>query len=231
MKMFPIGPDSPDKTAWWMVDLGDNRAIYSISIKFKDYREYEGLEMRQRGRFAGFSLYISDNPMKEDGVLCYKNTLPLPPLDFNTTCIGHGRYVIYYNERLDGVTYPLGYESSSLIELCEVNVQGCSKGVYGINCDIPCPINCQDQKCYIINGTCLGCSSEYAGKMCKDECAWGWYGAGCKRQCMGHCRGNITCNHVTGNCDGGCLAGWTGKECKQRKYNIISFTKPFKKGK
>ncbi|XP_062567724.1 platelet endothelial aggregation receptor 1-like [Saccostrea cucullata] len=206
------------KTVWWMIDLGDIHSIYSISIIFKDFKDSGDYEMRQRGRFAGFSLFISNSSSREDGLLCYKNTLPLPPLEFNTTCIGYGRYVIYYNERLDGVTYPEGYQILNVYtNLCEVKVQGCSKtGVYGENCSLPCPANCQDKRCNIVNGTCLGCLPGYMGEMCQEECSFGWHGKECTRQCMGHCRGNITCNHVTGNCHEGCAAGWMGNQCDER---------------
>lgn len=30
------------------------------------------------------------------------------------------------------------------------------------------------------------------------------------QQCVGHCRDGTTCSHVTGQCDRGCDAGWTG---------------------
>lgn len=65
---------------------------------------------RQRGRFAGFSLYVSNTGVIQDSTLCYKNGPKLPPLNFTTTCTKHGRYVIYYNERLNEVRYPEGYE-------------------------------------------------------------------------------------------------------------------------
>lgn len=49
----------------------------------------------------------------------------LPPLNFTTTCTEHGRYVVFYNERLDRMTYPSGYEIDNVVtELCEVIVQG-----------------------------------------------------------------------------------------------------------
>lgn len=61
-------------------------------------------------------------------VLCYKDGTALPPLDFNTNCITNGRYVIFYNERKDGITYPVGYETQSVYsELCEVYVLGMLK--------------------------------------------------------------------------------------------------------
>lgn len=83
------------------------------------------VESRQRGRFAGFSLYVSNTDDIQGSTLCYKNGPQLPPLKFTTTCPKYGRYVIFYNERLDGVAYPKEYEVQSIAtELCEVIVKG-----------------------------------------------------------------------------------------------------------
>lgn len=40
-----------------------------------------------------------------------------------------------------------------------------------------------------------------------------WYGVNCSQRCAGHCKDNDTCNHVTGQCDRGCDAGWTQSDC------------------
>lgn len=81
--------------------------------------------MRQRGRFAGFSLFVSKTGDIQGATLCYKNGSQLPPLNFTSICTESGRYVIFYNERLDGVTYPDEYEVINVYtELCEVTVQG-----------------------------------------------------------------------------------------------------------
>ena len=82
--------------------------------------------MRQRGRFAGFRIYASITGEINGSALCYEDVLQLPPLNFTTTCTATGRYVIYYNDRLDGVSYPEGYEVSNGFptELCEVIVKG-----------------------------------------------------------------------------------------------------------
>lgn len=86
---------------------------------------YLSTEMRQRGRFAGFSLYVTDTDDIRDWTQCYKDGPQLPPLNFKTTCAKFARYVIFYNERLDKITYPIGYEVDNVpIELCEVAVQG-----------------------------------------------------------------------------------------------------------
>ena len=82
-------------------------------------------EKRQQGRFAGFSLLVSNTATMENSSLCYKDGSQLPALNFTTTCISSGRYITLYNERLIGVTYPNGYANGSIYtELCEVIVRG-----------------------------------------------------------------------------------------------------------
>ncbi|XP_062599879.1 multiple epidermal growth factor-like domains protein 10 [Saccostrea cucullata] len=212
-----IGPNSLYKKVWWYVDLEDIYSVYDITIQFVDYGK--AYKDRQRGRFAGFSLYLSNTSRKEDGVLCYKDGPQLPPLYFKTRCIGHGSHVIFYNERLDGTVYPQGYESLIFTELCEVIVRGCAyQGTYGEACERNCPEHCQQNKCDILNGTCLGCVPGWMGKYCRTPCASGSYGLECKHQCAGHCRDDGTCNSVTGNCDKGCASGWTGSLCDECKH-------------
>lgn len=88
------------------------------------------VENKQRGRFAGFSLYVSSNAISstkdiQRSTQCYMNGNELPPLNFSTTCTEYGRYVVFYNERLTGAKYPSGYELDNVItELCEVIVHG-----------------------------------------------------------------------------------------------------------
>ncbi|XP_078330673.1 uncharacterized protein LOC144624647 [Crassostrea virginica] len=214
MRAKPIGVNSPEKTVWWRVDLGGVYNIYSVNILFKNY---VGQEIRQRGRFAGFSLYVSINGSTNNFSLCYKDGPHLPILNLTITCITSGRYVTFYNERLDGTTYPTGYELNLVYtELCEVTVQGCERsGVYGYKCDQQCPTNCKDKVCHIQKGTCFGCKPGWTNTTCNSKCPKGWYGVDCKQQCSGHCRDNTTCNHVTGNCDMGCAAGWRGGDCKK----------------
>lgn len=80
--------------------------------------------MRQKGRFAGFSLYVSNTTDIDSGFLCHRDGPELPELDFKTNCITHGRYIIFYNERRN-IKYPAGYIISSVFtELCEVTVTG-----------------------------------------------------------------------------------------------------------
>ena len=40
MRTDVIGPNSPDETLWWKVDLGGVYNIYSVNILFKNYDGY-----------------------------------------------------------------------------------------------------------------------------------------------------------------------------------------------
>lgn len=211
---YNIGLNSSHKTVRLTVDLGGIFNIYGINIQFKDY---EGYENRQRGRFAGFSLFVSKSGVLQGSTLCYQDGSQLPPLNFTATCSTYGRYVIYYNERLDIVTYPPGYELFAVsTEICEFIVQGCKSGVYGRNCDMPCPFNCAYNTCHIHLGTCYICKPGWTGTICNAKCREGWYGNNCSHQCVGHCRDGTFCNHVTGHCERGCDAGWTGFICEKQ---------------
>lgn len=55
------------------------------------------------------------------------------------------------------------------------------------------------------------------------ECKKRWYGINCSQQCVGNCNDRTPCNHVTGQCDGGCDVGWTGKCCDKRKYFNLTY--------
>lgn len=80
MRTRPIGRNSPDKTVWWKGDLGGVYNIYNINILFNNY---DGYVDRQRGRFAGFSLYVSHTDVStytdiKTSSLCYKDGPLLP---------------------------------------------------------------------------------------------------------------------------------------------------------
>lgn len=88
---------------------------------------------RQKGRMAGFSLYISNSDVKspdaiKKSTLSYMDGPELPPLNLTKMCIEYERYVIFYNERLDEIVYPREYEVTNIFtELCEVVIQGKQK--------------------------------------------------------------------------------------------------------
>lgn len=79
--------------------------------------------------FLGFSLYVSNTTDNYQfyGKLCFKDknfTTSTVPAVFNISCPSHGQYVIYYNERLESVSYPRDYSSYACNRLCEVEVYG-----------------------------------------------------------------------------------------------------------
>lgn len=74
-------------------------------------------------------MYVSNTTDKLQGVLCFKDktfALDTIPSVLTVTCPVHGQYVIYYNERLIGATYPTYYDRYAHNELCEVEVYGSS---------------------------------------------------------------------------------------------------------
>lgn len=77
--------------------------------------------------FLGFSFYVSNTTTRLQGTLCFKDksfSASIIPAMFNTTCILHGQYVIYYNERLNNILYPEDYSQFADSYLCEVEVYG-----------------------------------------------------------------------------------------------------------
>lgn len=61
---------------------------------------------------------------------------------------------------------------------------------------------------------------------CIKECEEGRYGVNCSQRCLGHCKEDASCNHVTGRCDGGCDTGWTGNLCERGCTRACYFTQP-----
>lgn len=56
---------------------------------------------------------------------CVRTDQRYPPWIQIQTVQAHGRYVLFYNERLIGANYPAEYDSSNVItELCEFTVTG-----------------------------------------------------------------------------------------------------------
>ncbi|XP_062600098.1 receptor-type tyrosine-protein phosphatase alpha-like [Saccostrea cucullata] len=99
--------------------------------------------------------------------------------------------------------------------------------MFGSDCSRPCPSNCQEQRCDIVNGSCLGCKPGWTGEFCSQPCKTGFYGVACKDACSWNCASNVTCNNVNGYCGNGCVAGWLGNKCDQAcadgKYGVNCF--------
>ncbi|XP_078329023.1 receptor-type tyrosine-protein phosphatase epsilon-like [Crassostrea virginica] len=202
-------------TAEWRVDLGRVYSIHHIFIQYRTDNFAWDENNDYTSRFLGFSVYISNTTHKENGVLCFKDTnytratIPNPT---DIPCAQHGRYVIYNNDRRNP-PYPVGYDTFAYNELCELEVLGCpTVGFYGDSCSIPCPQNCQEGRCHIITGECLGCLPGYKGPRCTQQCTNNMYGLECSQAC-GNCSNGEQCHHVNGSCINGCDVGVFGDKC------------------
>ena len=84
-------------------------------------------------RVLGFSLYVSNSTNRSEGNLCFKDTFytkETVPMVFSLPCLEHGQYIIFYNERLNGVSYPDEYSTHAFCDLCEVEVYGMYPSFY-----------------------------------------------------------------------------------------------------
>ncbi|XP_061190942.1 multiple epidermal growth factor-like domains protein 11 [Saccostrea echinata] len=207
--------DDGKQTATWRVDLGSIVSISHIKIYHRtDNKPSPTVYVR---RFAGFFLYVSNTTLKEDGHVCFhaiQRVNGTPVEDQTIYCSVQGRYVIFYNERRPDVTYPSYYTPYAYTDLCELEVYGCrDPRYYGDNCDQSCPAACQERRCDVITGDCLGCISGYQGLKCRQVCNEQTYGPQCALSC-GNCRCGYTCHHINGTCLNGCDEGVEGEKCQ-----------------
>lgn len=49
------------------------------------------------------------------------------------------------------------------------------------------------------------------------ECKFGWFGPHCESRCNKNCGVPGRCDWITGQCEGGCQAGWEIPECDKSK--------------
>lgn len=85
---------------------------------------------------------------------------------------------------------------------------GCKQsGVFGTECDIPCPASCKNSTCHILKGTCF-------------DREHGVYGSYCNLLCPANCKEN-RCHKHNGTCFT-CEPGFTGLFCTTSKimYHI-----------
>ncbi|XP_062574210.1 multiple epidermal growth factor-like domains protein 10 isoform X2 [Saccostrea cucullata] len=209
-----ISADNKTTATWW-VNLTSIYSIHHIRIYYRTENNVKTWRNDLTARFLGFYVYISNTTNRLDGHLCFHDTyytrLTIPAIA-SITCALHAQYVIYYNERLENIKYPLGYSRFAHNELCEVEVYGCMTGYYGPNCSLPCPDNCGDGYCHIETGVCFSCKPGYQGYQCENECTSNTYGQDCGLRC-GACLGHKQCNHINGSCPEGCDAGFKGTFC------------------
>ncbi|XP_060078172.1 scavenger receptor class F member 2-like [Ylistrum balloti] len=182
------------KKAWWRVDLGEPRTIQYITIHNRQ---------NAKGRFAGYQLFLSNTTNYQQGIICYKdNSIEVADLQMDPThqCPYVAQYVTIYNHR-DDTNRPSWYDDYAVLELCEVQVFGCTSGKYGNgNCDNTCPQKCFGGNCDAIKGHCFYC---FAGR----------FGDGCDQHCSNNC--SSACEKDSGHCLG-CIPGKRGELCNNR---------------
>ncbi|XP_062612083.1 uncharacterized protein LOC134273881 isoform X1 [Saccostrea cucullata] len=157
--------DGPS-TFW--VNLTSIYSIHDIRIYLRNDNNKLDTPDKLAHRSLGFYIYVSNTTNRSDSYICFhdtnftKSTLPTV---FDISCLIHGQYVIFYNERLPGVKYPEDYSSKAVTDLCEIEVYGCKSGYYGFNCSLSCPYNCS--YCNIESGACLQNIPGYEGPQYK----------------------------------------------------------------
>ncbi|XP_062620194.1 multiple epidermal growth factor-like domains protein 11 [Saccostrea cucullata] len=223
-KQCSISKDNK-KTATWWVDLGRILSINNIVIYYRTDGNTWNASNYYTGRFLGFFIYVSNTTDRHVGHICFHDTYytrsTIPPI-VNISCPIHGRYVIYYNERLPDIHYPSEYSADAYIELCEVEVYGCSMPRrYGPDCSLPCPLNCKEY-CHMQTGICFECKPGKKGAFCEQDCDGRTYGLGCRLLC-GNCFNSKQCHHVNGSCFDGCDAGYKGPLCKTEKLFLAHY--------
>ncbi|XP_052691414.1 uncharacterized protein LOC128169301, partial [Crassostrea angulata] len=162
----------PSTQITWWVNLGKTYTIDHVVIYFRTDNVQWGINNGYTAVFLGFYLYISNTTNRHDGILCHHDTnytRETIPDHVSIDCPCHGQYVIFYNERLPGVTYPSGYSNMAYGDLCEVEVYGCPNPVVEVpQCSKPCPSNCEEY--YPDTGICMKCKLGFEGYACERAC-------------------------------------------------------------
>uniref|UniRef100_A0A8W8NYI5 EGF-like domain-containing protein n=1 Tax=Magallana gigas TaxID=29159 RepID=A0A8W8NYI5_MAGGI len=218
-RTYNIGLNSSHKTVWVTVDIGGIFNIHSINIQFKNY---EGYENRQRGRFAGFSLFVSKSGVIQGYELFEVST---EICEF----IVQGCKSGVYGSNCDmscpvNCAYSTCHSDLGTCYDCKPGWTGtlckkeCREGWYGINCSQQCVGHCRDGTfCNHVTGHCdRGCNTGWMGFICEKQCDDGTYGYDCVNNCSGHCLNNSPCNKKNGHCDMGCDQGYTNGDCSRK---------------
>lgn len=205
-------------SAWLRVELQTLFNIGYLKIFFP---------VKSLAKSAGFSVYMYavDNfdPSSLDADhdhLVYQHD-PLSGCPASTMTIVVRRivkYIVIKNKRPTGFVSNCSDGSNSsmftTIEICEVQVLGCSPDRYG-TCYTLCPTICKNGQCDIFSGSCIyGCANPDALTSDCIVCADGKYiSNGTCVSCVGHCKNDI-CDKMTGKCPKGCKNSWTGEFCQ-----------------
>ncbi|XP_046344848.2 multiple epidermal growth factor-like domains protein 10 [Haliotis rufescens] len=200
--------DASIADAWWRVDLSEMTQIHDVTIY---------LRTDHKVRRNGIQIYTAETDASPPaGDHCYNLTGKEDGTDIpdvlNVTCSGNGRYLVLYTTvKHSGDTVPI-------LDFCEVQVDVCSPGTFGSDCDTYC--HCDGEVCDYVSGICPSgyCLPGWKQDKCDTECIPAYYGLNCNKKCSDrNCKtDNSSCDHVTGECVGGCLTGLNGTDCTQK---------------
>uniref|UniRef100_A0A8W8LLE5 protein-tyrosine-phosphatase n=1 Tax=Magallana gigas TaxID=29159 RepID=A0A8W8LLE5_MAGGI len=199
-------------TAWWRTRLSSASYIKSINIVSRNLYE---------SRLAGLSVYVSTGALADNQFFVHPYVFydrgpdqPSSNIVINLQEPVLGDYVTIFNNRTNRPLPPV-YSNSAILELCEVEVNGCPLGWYGPSCQLGCPAKCLDGVCDPDNGRCCrGCQDGYTGDLCNQNCPLGFFGRGCQLRC-GSCGMSMPCDPGSGECPNGCRPGYAPPYCNQ----------------
>lgn len=118
-----------DNKKWGEIHLIDKWSKCTIGVLIHNKKCIDFLDVNNgfTRRLLGFSVAVSNTTDYNHGVICYHerkyNKYTIPSIvDF--FCSAVGRYVIFYNERRPGISYPEDYSQYAFVDLCEIEVYG-----------------------------------------------------------------------------------------------------------
>ncbi|XP_025108257.1 multiple epidermal growth factor-like domains protein 11 [Pomacea canaliculata] len=188
-----IHTSTSDNSPFWWVDLGQNFSVHEVTI----YARTGSLKRMQCVRVSldGREIYT----FPSSGIANVTTGIYLHPPE-------HGRVVNITRNCISAG------DSVPLLNICEVQIWGCTNGSWGDDCQYQCSPWCQgsgeDNYCDSDTGTCL------------KGCMLGYWGDNCTFTCGEGCNGSA-CNMSDGTCE--CRPGWESplcQNCSDGYYNV-----------
>ncbi|XP_048744004.2 multiple epidermal growth factor-like domains protein 10 isoform X5 [Ostrea edulis] len=218
--------------AWFQVDLGQEYSIESVKIYYRREGDLPG-DWKQY-RFKNFYLDVSNSPAAVNNTAqrtrCYTDrSQDLPNNIIDIPCKQTTRYVIVettYDTHEDNPT------TGAILEICEIQVNGCEIGKYGDSCldcsgcqtcdiisgictSLPCSVNCVSGLCDPTTGDCTqGCNNGYWRNTCTSICSQNCQGGGCDKT-SGNCNGCSNNTYWGQTCNTPCPQNCNGGTCDQ----------------